>query len=192
MQSWGSGSNSGFNISPIIRPYTARAFTYAEKIEMMKQQNDFDSEFVAKHLGVTSSSSSAAAPSTTSTSSDGGATAAPSDGAGVPLATSPSVLLLQQQHLHNNNTGGGVTSEKKIKKSPPQQQQSVEVKEEQQAGSSERYSKSTNNRGSRSSETRFSFCRQFESIWLLFKNLFVLVYKLFFWRLAPSDNAEQK
>jgi len=32
------------------RPYTARGFTYAEKIELMRQQNDFDTEYITKHI----------------------------------------------------------------------------------------------------------------------------------------------
>jgi len=48
--SWGSGNFASASPSAMVRPYTARAFTYAEKIEMMKQQNDYDTEFVAKHL----------------------------------------------------------------------------------------------------------------------------------------------
>ena len=54
----------------MVRPYTARAFTYAEKIEMMKQQNDYDTEFVAKHLHGSLSSNQHQATSVNSNDND--------------------------------------------------------------------------------------------------------------------------
>jgi len=41
---------SPFSVASMRRPYTARGFTYAEKIEYMKQQNDYDVEYTTKHI----------------------------------------------------------------------------------------------------------------------------------------------
>lgn len=55
VQSWTpSAAGTSFSVASIRRPYTARGFTYAEKIELMKQQNDYDAEFLNKHIRKTS------------------------------------------------------------------------------------------------------------------------------------------
>ena len=79
-QSWGSGNFASASPSAMVRPYTARAFTYAEKIEMMKQQNDYDTEFVAKHLhgALHNSSNQQQAASSVNSNDHDNSTASPS------------------------------------------------------------------------------------------------------------------
>ncbi|XP_076820688.1 uncharacterized protein LOC143466001 isoform X1 [Clavelina lepadiformis] len=66
VQSWSpSLGGTSFSVASMRRPYTARGFTYAEKIELMKQQNDYDAEFTTKHIRKSTSSptSSVVSPS---------------------------------------------------------------------------------------------------------------------------------
>ncbi|XP_078481248.1 zinc finger protein ZF(C2H2)-68 isoform X3 [Ciona intestinalis] len=58
VQSWSpSLGGASFSVASMRRPYTARGFTYAEKIELMKQQNDYDAEFISQLNRKTATSS---------------------------------------------------------------------------------------------------------------------------------------
>jgi len=98
--SWGSGGNfATASPSAMVRPYTARAFTYAEKIEMMKQQNDYDTEFVAKHLHGSLSSNQHQATSVNSNDNDN-STASPGNAG---PATSSEMTSQYQQITANQS-----------------------------------------------------------------------------------------